>query len=218
MATIGVPTAPVSPLYHRGEYDPATRYAKNDAVSYLGSSYINVYPLGSTGVAPLPGENTATWKYLAIKGDPGDTGPAGPQGQPGPAGPQGEPGPTVALLRATTTATITAAAPGVENTVSAAFAPTYALLAVTTDAPARVRVYTNHAAADADRDRPVTDDPTPSSGLVMEYVTTSTIAESVAPAILADGTLGPAITVASNAATTADLTVQLTYLALEAAA
>lgn len=92
MAIIGIPTAPVSPFYHRGEYDNSTAYAVNDVVSYNGGSYINVFPLGSTGTAPTVGQNSAYWRYLAVKGEVGATGPQGLRGLTGDPGPTGQAG------------------------------------------------------------------------------------------------------------------------------
>lgn len=352
MATIGIPSAPVSPFYHRGTYAEETDYAINDVVSYQGGSYINVNPLGTTGVAPTPGTNTANWKYLAVKGDTGlkgdkgdtgdtgpvgaagpkgdtgdigpagATGPAGPEGDPGPtgvagpagdtgpagatgpAGPEGEPGPTgepgpagatgpagavgpqgeqgdpgptgeagpagstgpagatgpagpkgdtgdtgavgptgqtgpagptgltgltgpagpqgdsVYLGRNTTTVTVTSAAPGVEKPASVNLGPSYVLLAIQTSKPARVRLYATDAAATADSSRVVTADPSGSSGLVMEYVTTGTTKVPVAPVVIGApyGQSNTAAIIANSGTGTSDLTVELTYLALEVAA
>lgn len=52
-----------------GAYNGATAYVVNDAVSYLGSSYINI--LASTGNLPT---NATYWALLASKGDTGAAG------------------------------------------------------------------------------------------------------------------------------------------------
>lgn len=241
MPVIGVPTAPVAPLYHRGDYDPSVKYSVNDAVSYQGGSYINVYPLGSKGIAPVPGQNSPYWKYLAVKGDqgaqgdvgpPGLTGPQGapgpqgvqgppgPQGSAGPAGPQGEPGPVGYITRATARATVTGVAPGATKSALVDLTASYAILAVTTSGPARVRLYPSTAKADTDAARPVTDDPAADSGLLLEYVTTDNLLAPVTPAAVGAQFSQPttAILISNNGSTTSDVTVDLTYLALEATA
>ena len=47
-------------------------------------------------------------------------------------------------------------------------------LAITTDAPAWVSFYSSAAARDADGSRPISRDPTPGSGVLLDLVTTST--------------------------------------------
>ena len=46
-------------------------------------------------------------------------------------------------------------------------------LAVSTDAPAWVSLYSSAAAREADGSRPITQDPTPSSGVLLDLVTTT---------------------------------------------
>ncbi|BDG10702.1 collagen-like protein [Anaeromyxobacter paludicola] len=79
--------APGLGITWRGPWSASTRYAVNDAVQYLGSSYVASSP--STGSAPP----AAGWALFAAQGA---TGAAGPQGVPGPqglAGPAGATGP-----------------------------------------------------------------------------------------------------------------------------
>ncbi|HEY6909159.1 MAG TPA: FG-GAP-like repeat-containing protein [Myxococcales bacterium] len=91
----GIPGAPG--LVWLGAFDPAALYQANDAVSYLGSSYV---ALSSTsGIAPGADRGTF-WSLLAAAGAPGPqgeigaTGPMGPKGDAGAVGPQGAPGAT----------------------------------------------------------------------------------------------------------------------------
>lgn len=69
----------------RGAYSALTAYVPNNAVSYLGSSYINI--LASTGNDP---SNATFWQIMAQQGA---TGPAGASGATGPTGIQGATGP-----------------------------------------------------------------------------------------------------------------------------
>ena len=68
-----------------GNYTAATSYAKNDAVSYGGSTYISLTAGNAGNTPPL---SPAQWAVLAAQG------PAGPAGAPGAMGPQGPAGPT----------------------------------------------------------------------------------------------------------------------------
>lgn len=74
----------------KGEWIPDTRYEVNDAVAYMGSSYIAISQ--GTGFPPT---NTKRWQKMAAKGEDGAAGPRGAKGatgDPGPAGPAGERG------------------------------------------------------------------------------------------------------------------------------
>jgi hypothetical protein len=73
----------------RGGWSNGVLYAKNDAVQYLGSSWIAVIP--NQFVAP--NSNNGYWHLLAAAGSPGPQGPAGAQGVKGATGPAGPPGP-----------------------------------------------------------------------------------------------------------------------------
>lgn len=78
----------------RGAWSSATSYSKNDGVSYNGSSYIALNPVGPTSTPP-PSDPT-NWGVLAqagAAGPPGATGAQGPQGNPGATGATGPQGP-----------------------------------------------------------------------------------------------------------------------------
>lgn len=62
-----------------GPYDNATTYGANDGVTAFGSSY--VARVGTTGVAPVAGADSATWLLIAKAGSAG-TGSAGSMGLP----------------------------------------------------------------------------------------------------------------------------------------
>jgi hypothetical protein len=72
-----------------GAWSNTTPYSVDDAVSYLGSSYICTS--AHTNQAP---PNASYWDVLASKGDQGDTGPQGDQGIQGIQGTQGIQGDT----------------------------------------------------------------------------------------------------------------------------
>ncbi|HYW88806.1 MAG TPA: carbohydrate-binding protein [Chloroflexota bacterium] len=75
----------------RGAWSSSTAYAKNDGVSYNGSSYICLSPVGPT--ATTPDTDPTHWGVLAQAGAPGATGPQGPTGATGAQGPTGATGP-----------------------------------------------------------------------------------------------------------------------------
>lgn len=78
-------------LVWTGEYNAGSPYQADDAVSYLGSSYIAL----STTSGIAPGTDGGTfWSVLAAAGAPGPAGLTGPQGPAGPIGSQGPAGPT----------------------------------------------------------------------------------------------------------------------------
>jgi hypothetical protein len=82
-------------LVWRGAWDSASSYAPNDAVYYLGSSYVTTVDIPAGGQSPVV---DPTWGLMARQGLPGPTGPAGADGAdgadgvPGPPGAQGPPG------------------------------------------------------------------------------------------------------------------------------
>jgi hypothetical protein len=68
------PPGPPGPAYiDRGSYSAGATYAQYDVVLLDGSSYLNTSETGSTGVAPLVNNSTATWQLLA-RGFPGVVG------------------------------------------------------------------------------------------------------------------------------------------------
>lgn len=99
------PTGPVGPtgatgaagMIFRGSYASSLNYSVNDAVSYLGSSYISI---AANNLGNAPASSPASWSLLAAQGAIGSQGPAGqtgatgPQGIPGPQGPTGAVGAT----------------------------------------------------------------------------------------------------------------------------
>lgn len=88
-------------LVWRGTWDSAQAYALNDAVYYLGSSYVTVAdkPAGSQSPAVDP-----DWGIMARIGLQGPAGAAGADGAPGPQGAQGPPGqPGVGVIAGGTT-------------------------------------------------------------------------------------------------------------------
>lgn len=79
------PASSSSGLSWSGEFDPATYYQIDDAVSYQGSSYICI----QAGIGKYP-NLIAYWNIMAQKGQQGNQGIQGPVGNQGQAGPQGE--------------------------------------------------------------------------------------------------------------------------------
>jgi hypothetical protein len=80
-------------LVYRGSYSSSTNYGLNDAVSYMGSSYISLVA-GNSGNAPST--SPSVWSVLAAQGAAGAAGAngaTGAQGVPGIQGSQGVAGP-----------------------------------------------------------------------------------------------------------------------------
>jgi hypothetical protein len=77
-------------LVWMGAFDSAAPYQADDAVSYLGSSYIALR--SASGVAPGT-DGGSFWSLLAAAGAEGPAGLQGPAGPAGPPGPQGAQGP-----------------------------------------------------------------------------------------------------------------------------
>ena len=86
------PTGAIGPrgLTWRGAYANASSYAVDDAVEYVGSSYVAIAAVpsgcsvaggtGNTCSFAFAPTNTAYWSLLAKKGDVGTTGSQGPKG------------------------------------------------------------------------------------------------------------------------------------------
>lgn len=121
-------------------------------------------------------------------------------------------------VRHVASVTISAAAPGVDNQVSIDLGLSFVVIGLRTSIPARVRLYPSTAAATADQSRLVTADPAATVPLILEYVTTATTVLTLAPAVsgaLLSGTVCTLLA-ANTGGSTAALTVEVTYLALEA--
>lgn len=85
-------TGPTGPkgLNWRNTWSNAVAYAVDDAVNYLGTSYVAIQ--AGTNHTPDPA-GTAFWEVLAAKGDTGATGSAGAAGSTGSTGSTGPAGP-----------------------------------------------------------------------------------------------------------------------------
>jgi Collagen triple helix repeat (20 copies) len=77
-------------MVYRGSYASSTNYGLNDAVSYMGSSYISV---AASNQGNLPNGSASFWSLLAAQGATGSTGATGAQGVAGAQGIQGVTGP-----------------------------------------------------------------------------------------------------------------------------
>lgn len=125
---------------------------------------------------------------------------------------------TAGLTRKVLGFTVAAAAPAGNRTVTAALGGSYILLGLRTSVPARIRLYATTAAATADAGRAVTADPAATVALICEYVTADGTAVPVCPAVVGApfGQAGTTVVITNNSGVTADVGVELTYLALEA--
>ena len=96
----------------------------------------------------------------------------------------------------------------------------YALLSVTTDQAARVRLYTSNAAAVSDFSRSPGVDPTPGAGVIAEIITTGANTVVISPAAIGFNNETspvpniPAI-ITNNSGSTLAITVTLKALQLE---
>ena len=73
----------------KGTWDNATPYVSQDAVYYLGETYVATQDV-SAGINPT---NATYWQIVSKKGTDGIDGDRGPEGPAGPDGPQGVEGP-----------------------------------------------------------------------------------------------------------------------------
>jgi len=189
--------------------------------------------VGATGPAGPAGPAGAKGADSTVAGPAGPAGPsgsAGPKGDPGPAGADGADGTDGAVgpagmpggaLRQAATATVTSVVNAGQKRTTVDLAPSYLIAAISTTVPARVRLYPSNAAATADLNRPVDQEPDASSELAMEYVTqTGKLSSTISP--LVGGAQVPStptvyLSIENLSGATSDVSVTFTYLALEAA-
>lgn len=113
------------------------------------------------------------------------------------------------------------AAPGVESRVDFTLGRTYLLLAVATSVPARVRLYGSAAGADADKARTLSTDPPTTVDIVTEYVTSAgALTGAIEPVVIGASSTSPTTSLApavvsNQGQASADITVTLTFIALE---
>ncbi len=120
--------------------------------------------------------------------------------------------------RTTAQASGTVANNGVLNTTFTT-PPTYALLKIETSHAAWVTLYTSSNARTNDSTRLEDVDPTPGSGVLAEVITTGAVTQSITPASICFNESGASTTYAkivNKSGSTANLTVTITYLKLEA--
>jgi hypothetical protein len=144
-----------------------------------------------------------------LQGDPGPEGPAGPQGPSG-----------IGAVRASAASTLTAVPAGADRRTLITLTPSYVVFGVATSVPARVRLYPSDASAAADLARPVDQEPATTAEIVMEFVTetgwlSAMVCPNVPGAAVDPGDPDAHLTVQNLSAGTSDVTVTLTYLALE---
>lgn len=123
-----------------------------------------------------------------------------------------------AVARATASATASNVSAGAELRTSITLPRSFLLLSIQTSHAARVRLYASDAGAANDVGRPITDEPAATADLIMEFATSATMLTSpIAPAVPGSGpsTTVPLTVGNRSAATTANITVTLTYLPLE---
>lgn len=159
---ISFATGSGSAFNFRGAWDSATNYEADDAVSDQGSSWLALR--ANTNVEPVEGDD---WTLLAQKGDDGAAGAQGPAGADGTDG-----GIVSTLARADATATTSTLADGASADASISLGRISILIRVSTDVPARVRLYRTMAQRAADAARPIGTRPVGNHGLIWEGVTT----------------------------------------------
>jgi hypothetical protein len=105
------------------------------------------------------------------QGPVGPAGPAGPKGDTGAQGPAGIDG--ISRVRQDSTINTTSLTTNAGESGTVPLASAYQVLRITTNKPARVRLYSTAAKRNADLLRPVTADPSGDHGCVVEVVTAS---------------------------------------------
>ena len=124
-------------------------------------------------------------------------------------------------LPSRTTSSITAASlpDGSDAAVSITTPPTYALLKIETSHAAWVTLYTDTISRTNDTGRAETTDPTPGSGVIAEVITTGATTQLISPGTIAYNANATGTTyakVVNKSGATANVTVTLTYVQLEA--
>lgn len=123
--------------------------------------------------------------------------------------------------RATAAASTGALAAGATASVNVSLAKTSDILNLATNYPAWVRVYSTAAARTADASRPITQDPVPGAGVVLEVLTSSlqlSIPMSPVPSFAnGDGTPGPTayLSITNMDTVSRSITATLTHLPQE---
>lgn len=197
---------------------------------------------GADGAPGLPGERGPA----GVDGAPGERGPAGADGAPGP---KGDPGPGLApggmpgqvpvkasaadydvtwqdpasggggWARQTKTLVTGPLASGATASGTVELAGSYRVLRVTTDVPARVRLYTNAAKRDQDLARPVGVKPSGDHGRMLEVVTTTALpALDLSPTLdgfVEDGSQEVPFSVTSTSPSGGAVTVTLIWIRTE---
>jgi hypothetical protein len=188
-------------------------------------------PIGPQGVSGPQGVKGSQGPQgiMGLSGPSGPLGVSGPQGVKGPQGPQGVQGPSGPALTISRTNTPTFGSTSLASQSTTAFqiySPTqvfksYALLKVSTNVAARVRLYTTAAARLADISRSQSIDPTAGSGIIVEVITTSGhLSQVISPAVIGfNDDSPPTNTIYGNltnlTSATTQVNVTLTILKLE---
>ena len=126
---------------------------------------------------------------------------------------------TIGLQSRQTAQVTQSIANGASVDVSISTAKGFALYSIETSHAAWVTLYTSTAARTADASRSETTDPTPGSGVLAEVITTGSATQSITPASICFNSSGIATTYAkivNKSGSTANISVTLTYLKLEA--
>lgn len=203
---------------------------------------------GVDGASGAPGQDGAPGRDGA-DGAPGENGEKGDKGDPGTPGAKGDPGPGLApggtpgqvpvkasaadydvtwqdpasggggWARQTKTLVTGPLASGATATGTVDLAGSYRVLRVTTDVPARVRLYTNAAKRDQDLARPVGVKPSGDHGRMLEVVTTTALpALDLSPTLdgfVEDGTQEVPFSVTSTSPSGGAVTVTLIWIRTE---
>tara|TARA_B100002019_G_scaffold290119_1_gene307122 strand:+ start:4072 stop:5154 length:1083 start_codon:yes stop_codon:yes gene_type:complete len=124
-------------------------------------------------------------------------------------------------LQSRTTSQITAASlpDGSDAAVSITTPPAYALLKIETSHAAWVTLYTDTTSRTNDAGRSETTDPTPGSGVIAEVITAGATTQLISPGTIAYNANATGTTyakVVNKSGATANITVTLTYIQLEA--
>lgn len=182
---------------YKGEYSPNQAYAVGDMVTYQGTLYENITATTGSATTPVP-FNAASWKIVQ---------------PPSPA-------PIPIYGRKTVAVSTASLLYGAIENVVVDMGLAYRLYRIETSRPARVRVYASEAQRTADRDRNTATEPTGDHGVVLDYLTTSTLLAADLSPLIDGADLDPvpdrfiplAIT---NMGDTGIVTVTLTYLRTE---
>lgn len=224
-AASGITTGSNNIILNAGNYQNGTTSGFTASTSnslWIGQSsypWITGTSFGNTRNVTIPGQLTAGFLIAGGLTYPTTNGTSGQVLTSNGSG--GVSWGSISGLKSRTTAGVTASAlvsNGISNT-SIVTPRTYVLHKIETSHAAWVTLYTDTTSRTADASRTETTDPTPGSGVLAEVITTGATTQLITPGVIcfnSGGTEATYLKIVNKSGATANLTVTLYYVQLEA--